>query len=59
VIKKTGLSCNCDSASLIGEDGKHALTNRDNIAKKMTPAQIEKAQDMARKCQASNFQQCD
>lgn len=25
----------------------------------MTPSQIEKAQDMARKCLASNFKQCD
>ena len=28
-------------------------------AAKMTPAQIAEAQAMARKCQASNFKQCD
>ena len=50
---------NLAASSLTGDDGKRASTNRDNIAKKMTPSQIEKAHDMARKCQASNFQQCD
>ena len=41
---------------------KHAnssvASNRDRVAKSMTPSQIELAQDMARKCQASNFKQC-
>ncbi len=32
--------------------------NRDLLAKKMTPQQIEKAQDMARACQARNFKGC-
>ena len=32
--------------------------NRDLIAKIMTPQQIEKAQDMARACQARNFKGC-
>ena len=32
--------------------------NRDLLAKKMTPQQIEKAQDMARECQARNFKGC-
>ena len=32
--------------------------NRDLIAQRMTPQQIEKAQDMARKCQARNFKGC-
>jgi len=30
-----------------------------DIFKRMTPSQIERAQYMARKCQASNFKQCD
>ena len=34
-------------------------TNRSDIEAKMTPAQIAEAQAMARKCQASNFKQCD
>jgi TPR repeat protein len=32
--------------------------NRDNIAKKMTPADISKAQDMARECMSSNYTKC-
>ena len=32
--------------------------NRDLLAKLMTPQQIEKAQDMARACQARNFKGC-
>ena len=32
--------------------------NRDIVAKKMTPQQIEKAQDMARACEARNFKGC-
>ena len=32
--------------------------NRDIIAKKMTPQQVEKAQEMAKACQASNFKGC-
>ena len=36
-----------------------AESNRDKVAKKMTPTQIEKAQEMARRCQSSNFQTCD
>ena len=32
--------------------------NRDLIAKEMTPQQIEKAQDMARKCQERNLKGC-
>ena len=50
---------NLGAASLSGEDGKTATSNRDNIAKRMTPQQIAEAQAMARKCQASNFKQCD
>ena len=34
-------------------------TNRDKIAKKMTPAAIEKAQAMARECMSSNFKKCE
>ena len=32
--------------------------NRDVTAKEMTPQQIEKAQEMARKCQERNFKGC-
>ena len=50
---------NLAASSWTDDDHKSASTNRDIVAKSMTPSQIEKAQDMARKCQASNFQQCD
>ena len=32
--------------------------NRDNLAKRMTPEQIVKAQAMARECMSSNYQNC-
>ena len=35
-----------------------ATENRDTLARKMTPQQIEKAQEMARACQARNFKGC-
>ena len=50
---------NLGASSFSGEEGKTATSNRDNIAERMTPSQIERAQDMARKCQASNFKKCD
>ena len=33
-------------------------TNREKIAKKMTPADISKAQAMARKCMSSDYKNC-
>ena len=50
---------NLAASSLTGDDGKRASNNRDIISKKMTSAQIAQAQEMARKCQASNFKNCD
>ena len=38
---------------------KNAESNRDKAAKKMSQTQIEKAQEMARRCQSSNFKNCD
>lgn len=43
----------------ISGDSADAASNRDIVAARMTPAQIAEAQAMARKCQASNFKQCD
>ena len=37
---------------------EYGTENRDKVAKQMTPQQIEKAQEMARACQASNFKGC-
>ena len=44
------------SANNGNDDGRH---NRDSIAKEMTPAQISKAQDMARECVKKNYKNCD
>ncbi len=49
---------NLAASSLEVRDGKRATTNRKDVAGKMTPAQIERAQSMARACQASNFRNC-
>ena len=37
----------------------HASKHRDDVATKMTSAQIKQAQVIARRCQASNFKNCD
>ena len=44
----------------IGSANGHELggTSRDEIAKKMTPAAIEKAQAMARECMSSGYTKC-
>ena len=44
----------------IGSANGHELggTNRDELAKTMTQAAIEKAQAMARECMSSNYQNC-
>jgi len=39
--------------------GEDAVRNRNELASKMTPQQLEKAQKMARDCQAKNFKNCD
>ena len=36
-----------------------AIKNRDDVAKKMTSAQIEKAQEAASRCIKQNFKNCD
>jgi len=42
-----------------GDEGKAALKRRDFLISKMTAAQIEEAQEMARRCQQSQFKECD
>ena len=46
-------------AMLPGDDGKAALSRRDQLNSHMTAAQIEQAQELARRCQQSQFKQCD
>ena len=49
---------NLAAASLSGDKGNIDTNERDRVASKMTPAQIERAQEMARKCQESKFKDC-
>ena len=37
---------------------ENAIKNRDIVAKKMTPSQIEEAQKLARECVAKNYKGC-
>jgi uncharacterized protein len=46
------------AAALNGEDRKAALKRRDSVASHMTAAQLEKAEEMARRCQDSQFKEC-
>jgi TPR repeat protein len=47
------------AAALNGDDGAAALKRRDYVASHMTAAQIEKAQEMARRCQDTKFKECE
>jgi TPR repeat protein len=44
---------------LHGVEGKAAVKRRDYLTSHMTAEQIEQAQEMARRCQESQFKQCD
>jgi TPR repeat protein len=46
-------------AMLHGNEGKTALNRRDHLTSQMTAALIEQAQEMARRCQQSQFKECD
>ena len=37
---------------------KYAVKYRDIVAKRMTPSQLEKAQDIARECGRKNYKGC-
>ena len=47
------------AAMLNGDEGKAALKRRDHLTSQMTAPQIEQAQEMARRCQQSQFKECD
>lgn len=47
------------SAMLKGDEGKAAVKRRDYLTSHMTSEQIEQGQEMARRCQQSQFKQCD
>lgn len=50
---------NIAAAGTKGNNKAVYSSSRDDIAKKMTPAEIKRAQEMTLKCQASNFKQCN
>lgn len=47
------------AAMVHGNEGKTAIQRRDHLTSQMTDAQIEQAQKMARRCQQSQFKECD
>ena len=46
-------------SALSSHDGKTGKKNRSSVTSSMTAAQIEKAQEMARRCQKTKFKECD
>ena len=50
---------NLAATTLSGEAGKSAMKTRDRVASEMTAAQIAEAQEMALRCQQSQFKKCD
>ncbi|MDF0652609.1 MAG: tetratricopeptide repeat protein [Nitrospira sp.] len=44
---------------LTGDERKAAMKSRDHLTSQMTTEQIEEAQEMARRCQQSQFKDCD
>ena len=44
---------------LSGGSKQQVAKDRDNVASHMTPAQIQKAEEMAQRCLESKFQKCD
>ncbi|MGH7180653.1 MAG: tetratricopeptide repeat protein [Nitrospiraceae bacterium] len=49
---------NVAAAALSGDVRKKATKNRESMASRMTAAQIEKAQAMARRCRQSKYKEC-
>ena len=47
------------AAALSSDKGMASRESRDFVAKDRTAVQIEKAQEMARRCQQSKFKECD
>jgi len=50
---------NLAEAKLAGDEAQQATKDRENIAKLLTPAQIDQAQEMAMQCEAKKFQNCE
>jgi hypothetical protein len=43
---------------LTGDDQKFTADNQDNVARRMTPAQISEAQKLSQQCQSQQFKGC-
>ena len=41
-----------------GEDHKQAIENRDDVAQRMTPAQIVEAKRLSEQCRSKQFKGC-
>jgi hypothetical protein len=46
------------AAALRGDTAKNMMKFRDDVASQMTATQIEKAQEMPRRCQDTKFKEC-
>ena len=47
------------AAALSSDVGQAAMKHRDHLASQMTDAQIERAQETARRCQDTKLKECD
>jgi hypothetical protein len=47
------------AAASSGDIGNSAMKYRDEVASRMTAAQLRMSQEMARRCQQSQFKECD
>jgi TPR repeat protein len=50
---------NLGASNLLGEEGREAANRRDDVAKRLIPAQLAQAQEMTKQCQERNFKNCD
>ncbi len=46
------------AAHMKGDDHKQAVENRDDVAQRMTPAQITEAKRLSQQCRANKFKSC-
>jgi len=49
---------NLAASHMKGEDHKQAVENRDDVAQRMTPAQIAEAKQLSEQCRAKQFKGC-
>ena len=49
---------NLAAADMTGDEQKQAVENRDDVARRMTPAQIAEANQLAQQCRSRKFKGC-